>query len=102
MAKPETKRRKHKRWMRKSGSPPGAAPGALHVDPTAPQTTIDVACLKNDCFEFSKNVSIDLLKSLVSAGTPIWVDVTGLGSIATLKAIAELVRIHPLAMEDVL
>jgi magnesium transporter len=102
MTKAETKRKKHKRWMRKAGSPPGAAPGALHVDPNAPQTTIDVACFKNGVFELMKNVTIEQLKPLVELGTPIWIDVIGLGSIGTLRAIGDLVHVHPLAMEDVL
>lgn len=41
------------------------------------------------------------LRSLMSQGMQLWIDVVGLGSESTLRALAELLHLHPLAMEDV-
>ena len=41
------------------------------------------------------------LRELVNQWPVVWVDVVGLGSEATLRAIADIFHIHPLALEDI-
>ncbi len=83
-------------------SPPGAAPGSMHIDPSATPTTIRViSCSEGHCTD-RENVSVVDLTRILRSATMTWVDVTGLGTDTTLRKIAELIEIHPLAMEDVL
>ncbi len=103
MVKSETKKAKRKRWrLRKSAAPLGAPPGTLQADPSAPPTTIRVGVFCDGVFTFRNNVSVEQLQQLIKSTEPLWIDVTGLGSVTVLRAIGDMVGVHPLAMEDVL
>ena len=103
MAKTEGRKNKRKRWrLRKSAAPVGSPPGTLQVDPQALQTTIRVIRINETLCTTRNDISIEQLREVLNTSDPMWIDVTGLGTIETLRAIAELVKIHPLAMEDVL
>lgn len=110
-------------------SKPGDAPGLLTVDPDAESTHIRVmafgnsvpssttnpgfhastianqasAANGNNCSALTECVinNVDELKPFLAGTQNVWIDVTGLGSQSTLQLIADLLHLHPLAMEDV-
>jgi magnesium transporter len=85
----------------KRRSKPGDAPGQIIVDPSADSTTIRVIAFGcNDFFERAVK-SVEELRSIIVSKQKVWIDVTGLGSESTLTALANLLGLHPLAMEDV-
>ncbi len=104
MSQPHDKNKKKRpRWRTKKRMvPAGAAPGTMHVDPTADETIIRVITANNGSFVDREHVSIAQLEQMLESPSWIWIDVSGLGTESSLKRIAELVKIHPLAMEDVL
>lgn len=57
----------------------------------------------NACGDITEKVinHVDELRPFLASKQNIWIDVTGLGSQSTLQAIADLLHLHPLAMEDV-
>jgi magnesium transporter len=82
-------------------SAPGTTPGTITAAPDALATAIDVIAYDKDrCVEKS-HVSVKELKEFAERWAVVWVNIVGLGSVDTLKSIAEVFQIHPLAMEDV-
>ena len=98
----EKSKKKRSRWLRKRISQPGSPPGLLNFDPTSEPTKIRVVSLQKDRFVDRADVTIGQLEQMLVNPTLLWIDVTGLGTETTLTKIAELIKIHPLAMEDVL
>jgi magnesium transporter len=80
---------------------PGAKPGTFTVAPDAKPTTIRVMAYgKDKCTAETVSDPADLQKFL-DQWPVVWVDVVGLGSEGTLRAIADTFKMHPLALEDV-
>lgn len=79
----------------------GAKPGTLTIQPGAHPTTIRVMAYDKDRVVEQKIDDPRQLKELLDQWPVVWVDVVGLGSEETLRAIAEIFHIHPLALEDV-
>jgi magnesium transporter len=79
--------------------PVGASPGTL-VLPAGTTRLNVIRYDKEQLFE-RKDVRADELAGLLVPGQVTWVEVEGLGDEAVLRRIAELFRIHPLALADV-
>jgi magnesium transporter len=94
------RRRKPKAHIHRRAEP-GTKPGTMNVAPDALATTIDVIAYDKDRIVEKPNAQLAELDEYQNRWPVVWVNVTGLGSEATLMAIAAKFHIHPLAMEDV-
>jgi len=73
----------------------------MNVDPSANPTTIRVMAFNGAELLEKEIIDIDEIRAIRVAFRNVWIDVTGLGSEAKLRGIAQLLELHPLAMEDV-
>lgn len=94
---PEPKGRRRRRKPR----PIGLAPGTLLPDPQAPKAQLRV-------FAFGESGLLDRalpspfeLSAIAAAHTVTWLDVTGIGDVEVLRAVADVFNLHRLAIEDV-
>lgn len=94
-------RRRRSQTLAKRRTQPGAPPGTLVVDPAADSTHVRVIGFGNGGFYESVLSDLSRLDSIQKQHPTVWVDVTGLGSEATLRTLANQLGLHPLAMEDV-
>jgi magnesium transporter len=90
------KRLQRPRRSRKVGLPPGT----IHVDPAAEATKIRAVCYSADALEEFELERPTQLVDLQSHWPNIWVDVTGLGSASVIADIGQVLKLHPLALED--
>jgi magnesium transporter len=79
----------------------GAKPGTLAIDPQAPKPKIRVVSYSEESYEEHDLGNTGQLSELKERGGKLWVDVQGLGDEQTLRKLAEIFAIHPLALEDV-
>jgi magnesium transporter len=83
-------------------APVGAKPGTVAIEPGAHATTVRVMVYDKDRLE---EQTIDdpqqEIPQLLDDWPVVWVDVIGLGTESILRAIADVFRLHPLALEDV-
>ncbi|MEI7460725.1 MAG: magnesium/cobalt transporter CorA [Pirellula sp.] len=84
----------------KHRSAPGSAV-SMNVDPNASPTTIRVIAFNGAELLEKEIQDIDEIRAIRAAYRSVWIDVTGLGSEEKLSGIAQLLQLHPLAMEDV-
>jgi magnesium transporter len=82
-------------------SEPGTKPGTLLIPHDAPPTTIRVMAYSHDQVIEREIREPHELRELVGHWPVVWVDVVGLGSGPTLRTLAEIFHIHPLALEDI-
>jgi magnesium transporter len=82
-------------------APVGAPPGTLIRDEHAAPTTINLTVIAEDTATEIKGASLADIKAALAAKKRMWVDVVGLSDIDTLRKIAELFSIDPLALEDI-
>jgi magnesium transporter len=80
---------------------PGAKPGTLSIESDAQPTTIRVMAYDKERVVEQKVEDPRELKEFLAKWPVVWVDVIGLGDEEKLRAIAEVFRMHPLALEDV-
>jgi magnesium transporter len=80
---------------------PGSAPGSMIVDPNAFATTVRVVAFGGADFLDKELQNVEELRAIRLAYRSVWIDVTGLGSEEKLRNISQLLKLHPLAMEDV-
>ena len=80
---------------------PGAKPGTITIQPGAQPTTIRVMAYDQERVVEKKIEAPSELREFLGKWPVVWVDVVGLGSEETLRAIANMFHIHPLALEDV-
>ncbi len=81
---------------------PGAAPGSLVSDPSAPRPKITVlAYSPSECFaeEITDFSTIPKLREQYSV---VWINVDGIGDAKVVSEIGHLFSLHQLALEDVL
>ncbi|MCC5887494.1 MAG: magnesium/cobalt transporter CorA [Gammaproteobacteria bacterium] len=88
---------RHKRLRR---TPPGASPGTLTVAPGAVRPQLQVMAYGPDDFSEAPLAAPGELLSVPAADVR-WVNVDGLGDIATLQGVGTAFRLHPLALEDI-
>lgn len=96
------KRRLRKQTLSTPKIVPGASPGMLVADPSAPQPVITLIVYSEDKIE-EKPISdpAELSGYLNKKWPVVWVNVEGLGNVETIKAIGDIFKIHQLALEDV-
>ena len=88
---------------RRRRSKPGAAPGTLSVGPGALKSALRVLVYDETGVVVDRVLAdpgeLDELP-LGRAGRKLWLDVSGLADLATLRALAARFDLHPLALED--
>jgi magnesium transporter len=82
--------------------PPGTAPGTLIVDPDAARPVVRLMLYGRAATEERTVEDVDSLADLIGGPQSIWVDVQGLGDLATIERLGALFNLHHLALEDVL
>ena len=92
-------RRRRRRLRRRP--PIGAAPGTLILDPEAPRPKLSVIAYGPEGLYESALDSLEPLRELRARWPIVWLNVDGLGDLATLRAIGELFGLHPLTVEDI-
>jgi magnesium transporter len=91
---------KHHRRRRRPTTP-GTAPGTISLDPNAKETTIKLIAFNHQSLiERTIEKPADILETTRQFPS-VWIDVTGLKDIDRIRALGELLGLHPLAMEDV-
>jgi magnesium transporter len=80
---------------------PGTKPGTLSIPTDARPTTLRVMAYNKERVLEREVHDPHELRQLLNEWPVMWVDVVGLGNEATLRAIAEIFQIHPLALEDI-
>jgi magnesium transporter len=82
--------------------PPGTKPGTVTIEPGAHATSVRVMVYDKDRLD---EQTIDdpqqEIPKLLEDWPVVWVDVIGLGTESTLRSIAQVFQLHPLALEDV-
>jgi magnesium transporter len=81
--------------------PVGAKPGTLAIDPAAPKPKIKVIAYSEESIEEHDLQAVGDLTDIRARGLKLWVDVQGLGDEGSLRAMADMFAIHPLALEDI-
>ena len=91
------------RWRRRRRRrpTPGSAPGTISIDPEAPRPEIRLMRYGPDHFEELALPDADAIPSHLGKSAVTWINITGLGDEKTLRRLAELFHLHPLALEDV-
>ena len=85
------------RFRKPHRSPPGSPPGTLTVDPGAQAPRMHAMLIGPDGVDETDTPDI----APPPDGRVLWLNVAGLGDLATLQQIARVFNLHPLAMEDV-
>ncbi len=93
-------RRRFKPRVRQQTAP-GAKPGTLAIAHDASPTTIRVMAYNQERIIEKDIDDPQELKELLGHWPVLWVDVSGLANEAKLRAIADVFKIHALALEDV-
>ncbi len=89
----------------KRRSPPGSAPATLvphSVDGDSRHPKIDAIFYDAGKLVEAHSHSIEEIFSKIGAARFAWINISGLGDLETLKSVATRMKIHPLALEDVL
>ncbi len=86
---------------RKRHPPAGARPGTLVIPADAARPRIHVVRYAKDVIEEFDVEDAPAVAALLRPGTVAWIDVQGIGDEAVLRGLADLFRVHPLALEDV-
>jgi magnesium transporter len=90
------------RKLEKRHARPGTPAGSLTVDPAAKPTQIRVMAYDGRSTHEQNVNSVSEILQVKSRFRNVWVDVTGLGTISLLQELANALKLHPLAMEDVI
>jgi magnesium transporter len=80
---------------------PGTRPGTLTIPANAHATVVRVMAYSHGQMIEREVSNPQELQELVNNWPVVWVDVIGLGSESTLRGIAQIFQIHPLALEDI-
>ncbi len=87
--------------FRKRHPPVGARPGTLMIEPGGQAPDIRVMDYTTEAAAEHEHVPAPSLRTTMRPEATTWIDVRGLADEATLREIGEALRIHPLALEDV-
>lgn len=94
-------RRKARRQVFARRTSPGAPPGVLIPDPSAPPTHVSVLAYDLEKHVEQKIDKLGDLKGYLEKHPVTWINVDGLGDVSLLQELAEMFKLHHLAMEDV-
>lgn len=81
--------------------PPGATPGTLAIDSDAPKPAIHVISYGEDDFVEQDIRDVSEIHKFLGERRVTWVNVDGLGDAETIRAVAAIFNLHPLALADV-
>ena len=97
------KKRRSSHRKRLKHSPPGAAPGIIHIPEDALQLKARVMMYSSEQLQESELASTTEIKQLTDANKDkiLWIDIRGFGDKNFLEKIAEQFGIMRLQMEDV-
>src|SRR5262245_640909 len=96
--------RQHKRLFRRRTAP-GAPPGTLVADPTAPKPVVRLIAYSPEGVlerELTSPGDFDQIPQVLKQYAVTWLNVDGLGDADVVLRIGRLFHLHPLALEDVL
>lgn len=100
-----THRRTIRKTIRKTMTIPytvtGLAPESVTFDPEAAQSVISLVAYDGDKLIEEHNVEMMRIVPLIDKYPVLWLNIEGLGSSQKIKWLAELFKIHPLAIEDI-
>lgn len=89
------------RKRRRRRLPPGAAPGAFHIDPDAPRPVVQLIGYGPDATEEISITTPAQIHEHLGKWPVTWVNVDGLGDGDVLQSIAELFNLHALTLADI-
>ncbi len=98
------RQRRRSSWFKRR-TQPGAAPGTLVADPTAPKPDVRVMAYgPQGCVDrkLQTPADFDQLPMLVEQYPVTWVNVDGLGDADVVARLGKIFGLHPLALEDTL
>jgi magnesium transporter len=78
----------------------GARPGTLAIPPDSPFPKVTVVQYDKDSIDRREVENLDELHAVRDDERTTWVDVQGLGDEATLRALAKIFELHPVALEN--
>ena len=82
-------------------APPGSSPGLLIAAPESPQPVMRVIAYGPETLVERTVDDVADVKAMIGATPVTWLNVDGLGDIATIQQIGEAFAVHRLALEDV-
>ena len=94
------KKRKSKAFRRRT--PPGAPPGTLVTDPSAPRSVMTVLAYSPQDFVEQDVSEPQQIRDFLGRWPVVWINVEGVGDAGTVTKLGELFGLHRLALEDVL
>src|SRR5687768_3357871 len=89
-----------KRYHDRKRHRPGTPPGTLIPTPDAPAPVIHVIGYNPDGFFEADLDSAEKIRDYLGKWSVLWVNVDGLGDVATIRTIGEIFGLHSLALED--
>jgi magnesium transporter len=95
-----TGRKRHNPRFRRQ-TKPGASPGTIRAQPDAAQPIIRVLAYSQDEIVEQQIDRVDQIPRFLAKYPVTWINVDGLGNVATIQALGELFDLHPLTLEDV-
>jgi magnesium transporter len=90
-----------RRRLRRRRATPGAAPGAFVIDAEAPHPVLRVMAFGPDGMEEHLLEDPDDVRAMLGRWPVLWLNVDGLGHEQTLREVAAIFDLHPLALADV-
>jgi len=91
-----------KTWPRISPhAAPGAPPGTIAPDPTAPAPVVHVLAFDSENLIEQTVEDLGAIRDLREKWSRVWVNVDGLGDADTIQTIGDIFGLHSLALEDV-
>lgn len=94
-------REKHRLLQHRRAETVGRPPGSVVIDPASPQPVVQLTVFSPDELLETTITDAASIKPHLERNVVVWVNVEGLGDEATLRSLAELFELHPLALEDV-
>ena len=96
------KHKKHKSKVFRRRTLPGAPPGTLVTDPSAPRPVITMLAYSPQEFVEQPLSDPRQIRDFLGKWPVVWINVEGVGDAATISQLGELFGLHRLALEDVL
>lgn len=94
--------KKHRHRNRRRRTPPGAPPGTLIADPTAPRPVISVLAYGPQEMVEQDVTDPQQVREFLAKWPVTWVNVEGLGDAGVISKLGEIFGLHRLALEDVI
>jgi magnesium transporter len=81
---------------------PGSSPGTLIAPSQAAETKIDIIAYNADTFLEESDVKPQRIPEVQKKWPNLWINISGLSNVETLRHVGEFFSVHDLALEDVL